>query len=240
MKRLFPIFIFCLIVTPWTSPAAVWAAEDEQTADTNAAVNSEHHRGPVLEALEGTEKILEHPVEESAHAATSSGHHGERDYMTLAAWEMVWTIVVFLLFFAVLSFLVWPKVLDALRERENKQRDDLTEAQNASAEAKATLAQYKAQLAEAQKEAQRIIEESRKDAEKVAAKVKADTEHDIQNMKQRAQADIETAKNQAVKEVFDRAADLSVNIAGQILKREINTEDHKQLVQSSLDQLERN
>lgn len=151
--------------------------------------------------------------------------------------ESVWAVVLFVLFAAILGFVVWPKVLGALQAREQKLEGDLVGAEEARKEADAALAEYKTKIAEAQKEAQAVVEEARKTAEQAAAKIKADTEKDIAKMKERAEAEIASAKDAALGEVYAQTAELSTQIAGRILQREINVSDQQQLVSESLAEL---
>lgn len=152
----------------------------------------------------------------------------------------IWQLIVFVIVFSVLAKFVWPVILKGIRDREEKMHNDLTTAENAANEAKATLEQYKQQLQEAHREAQRIIEQSRKDAEQIAAQIKSQAESDILAMKHRAEMDINAAKQQAVNDIFEQATTMATQVAGQILKREINANDHQQLVQASLAELNRN
>lgn len=149
----------------------------------------------------------------------------------------IWNLVIFLLLLIVLAKFVWPPILKGLQQRDEKLRADLEGAERANRDAQATLNQYKTQLAEAQKEAQRIIEQSRGDAQRVAAQLKEQAQADLTQMRQRAEADIETAKQQAIAELSEQTAVLATQIAGQILKREIRAEDHQSLVQDSLGEL---
>jgi len=169
--------------------------------------------------------------------AAEGGGAVEGDPMNLMALEMIWAIVLFILFAAILGFVVWPKILSALQAREQKLEGDLVGAEKARAQADEALATYKAKIAEAQKEAQSVVEEARKSAEAAGAKIKADTEADIAKMKERAAAEIEAAKDQALTEVYAQAAELSTQIAGRILKREISAADQQQLVNESLAEL---
>lgn len=146
----------------------------------------------------------------------------------------VWNLVIFLLLLLVLAKFVWPPILKGLQQRDEKLRNDLEGAQRANRDAQATLTQYKTQLAEAQKEAQRIIERSREDAQRVAAQLKEQAQADLTQMRQRAEADIDSAKQQAITELYEQTAVLATQVAGQILKREIQPADHQALVQDSL------
>jgi F-type H+-transporting ATPase subunit b len=150
----------------------------------------------------------------------------------------VWNLVVFLLLLVVLAKFVWPPILQGLQQREQKIRGDLEGAERANREAQATLERYKTQLAEAQREAQRIIEQSKSDAQRVAAQLKAQAEAELKQMRDRAEADISAAKEQAIAEVYEQTAVLATQVAAQILQREVRAEDHQRLVQQSLNGLE--
>lgn len=160
----------------------------------------------------------------------------ERGLMKIVKTEMLFTIIVFLIFFGILSTVVWPKILGGLQAREDKQRDDLTSAEKARKEAEATLAEYSEKLAEARKEAQSIVAEARTAAQQAANADKAKIEADIASMKASAKADIAAAKESALSDIYAQAATLSTTIAGKILKREINEGDQQSLVNESVEQ----
>ena len=170
-------------------------------------------------------------------AEKADGHGAEGDPMALYTLEMIWATVLFLIFAGILGFLVWPKVLGALQAREQKLEGDLTGAETARKEAEAALAEYKTKIAEAQKEAQKVVEEAKKSAEAVASKAIADSQAKIAADNERALAEIEAAKQAALNEVYAQTAELSTQIAGRILKREINAADQQQLVSESLAEL---
>lgn len=172
-----------------------------------------------------------------AASAAEGGKHVDGDPMSLIKLEMIWAVVLFILFAAILGFVVWPKILGALQAREQKLEGDLVGAESARKEAEASLAEYKTKIAEAQKEAQSVVEEARKAAEQAAAKIKTETEGEIAKMKDRAAAEIESAKQQALNDVYAQTAELSTAIAGKILKREINAADQQALVSESLAEL---
>ncbi len=151
----------------------------------------------------------------------------------------VWTIVLFALLLAVLGKFVWPHILKGLKDREDRIRYDLEQAEQQREEAGQTLQQYKSQLAEARKEAQQLIEQSRSDAQKVAEDLKAQAQNDIQQMRDRAQREINAAREEAVAEVYERTAEIATHIAGRILRREISADDQKDLVEASLNELAR-
>ncbi len=149
----------------------------------------------------------------------------------------IWKIIIFTVFLIVLSKFVWPPILGGLKAREAKQRSDLQTAEDAAKEAQKTLAEYKQQLAEAQKQAQRIIDESRLAAQQVAAQVASEAEARAKANLDRNAAEIRTAKEQAISEIYAQTAELSTQIAGKILGRQLNAADQQSLVNQSLQEL---
>lgn len=152
-------------------------------------------------------------------------------------WQALAAVLAFLILLAVLTKYAWGPIINALQQREAKIRGDLEEAERAQKQAHETLAQYKAQLAEARKEAQQMIEQSRAEAGRAAAQIKEQAQQEITQMRERAQREIATAKEQAVAELYEQTAALATDVAGQILRREISAEDQRALVEASLGKL---
>ncbi len=210
----------CLL---WAGPLA--ADHHEAAADTAQDVAGTH----APDVADGAD-----PHAAEAHG---DGHGEKRELMTLKYKEALFTIIVFGLFFVVLSVFVWPKILGSLQAREDKVRGDLKQAEDAAKAATTTLAEYKQQLAEAQKQAQVIVDESRVSAQQVGAQLKEQTQAEITQMRERAQADIQSAKERALTEIYEQTATLATDVAGKILRREINAGDQASLVRESIARL---
>ena len=172
----------------------------------------------------------------SGHVEVDPGDHETPELISPKLSEMIWTLVVFGIFFAVLATVVWPKILAALQAREDKQRNDLKTAEDAAKKATASIAEYDAKLAEARKEAQGIVAEARTAAQQAANADKAKIEAEVATMKAAAKADIAAAKEQALTDIYAQTATLSTAVAGKILQREINADDQQQLINDSLAQ----
>ena len=153
--------------------------------------------------------------------------------------QAITAAVVFLILFYLLKTKAWGPILSGLQDREAKIKADLEAAEKASRDAKQTLEDYRKQVANAQAEARQIIDKGKSDAEKVAAQLRSEVESEVATMRQRAAADIDAAKTQALNEIYAKVADLSTEIAGRILRREINANDQQQIVRESLNELTR-
>ena len=170
-------------------------------------------------------------VTATAGAASEANPFAGTMYQSIAA------IVIFVLLFVILKKYAWGSILSGLVDRENKIRADLEQAEAAAKQAEQTLAEYRQKLAEANEEARRLIDQAKADAQKLAAQLRDQAETDVNNARARAQADIQSAKEQAINDLYAQAAELATGVAGKILQREINVDDHRQLVESSLNEM---
>ncbi len=143
--------------------------------------------------------------------------------------------------FVVLLLAVWkfgvPAVKNMEKAREDRIRTDLEGAEKAKAEAEAEKAQYLAQIADAKNEAGRLIEEARQAAESVRADLIARAEQEANDIRARAQADIANQTNQAMAQLRTDVAALSIDLAGRIVERNLDTDTNRQLVDSFIDQV---
>lgn len=147
-------------------------------------------------------------------------------------------IIVFVVVLAVLSLKVWPAILKGLKDREDKIRNEIESAEMARQQAKEALEQYSKSLAEARAEAQKMLDQTRAQQAALAAELKAKADAELTILREKAMKDITAAKQAAVSELYAEAANLASAVAGKILKREINANDQRRLVEESLTQLQ--
>ena len=151
--------------------------------------------------------------------------------------EIIWGSAAFI----VLLFAMWkfgvPAVKNMEQAREDRIRNDLEGAESAKAEAEAEKAQYLAQIADAKNEAGRLIEEARQAAETVRADLIARAESEANDIRARAQADIANQRNQAMAQLRTDVASLSIDLAGRIVERNLDSDTNRQLVDSFIDQV---
>lgn len=236
------------LATRSTAALAIALSVTLASAPLAAADHHGDHAQPILLAAGNPlaaadhDGHADHAASEAPHtdakADAHGGDHGDahRGLMDLVFSEQIWTLVIFGIFFAVLSTVVWPKILGALQAREDKQRNDLKTAEDAAKKATASIAEYDAKIAEARKEAATIVADARGAAQQAANADKAKIEAEVATLKAAAKADIAAAKEQALTDIYAQTASLSTAVAGKILQREINANDQQQLINDSLAQ----
>lgn len=152
--------------------------------------------------------------------------------------SIIWTIVIFLILLAILYPTAWKGVLAGLKQREQGIRDDIEAAKRARDEAAAMLKQYEVKLATAQDQVQQMLTKAHADAEALAANLKQQAQHEMDDLRARTGRDIEASKRQAIAEIYREAAEIATSVAEKILRRNLNVEDQRQLVDSSLQELQ--
>jgi F-type H+-transporting ATPase subunit b len=147
------------------------------------------------------------------------------------------SLIVFGIVFAILSAKVWPKINQALADRENKIRSEIEAAEQAQKQARHALEQYEKNLSEARAQAQKMLDDALVQQQALAAELKARSEVELTAMRDRARKDIEFAKKAALGEIYTHSYNLAASIAAKILKREITARDQDRLVEESLAEL---
>jgi F-type H+-transporting ATPase subunit b len=151
--------------------------------------------------------------------------------------EIIWGTLAFLALLGAMWKFGVPAVRNMEQAREDRIRTDLEGAEKAHAEAEAEKAQYLAQIADAKNEAGRLIEEARQAAESVRTDLIARAEAEANDVRARAQADIANQRNQAMAQLRTDVASLSIDLAGRIVERNLDSDTNRQLVDSFIDQV---
>ena len=151
--------------------------------------------------------------------------------------EIIWGSLAFLVLLGAMWKFGVPAVRNMEQAREDRIRTDLEGAEKAHAEAEAEKEQYLAQLADAKNESGRLIEEARQAAESVRTDLIARAETEANEIRARAQADIANQRNQAMAQLRTDVASLSIDLAGRIVERNLDSDTNRQLVDSFIDQV---
>jgi F-type H+-transporting ATPase subunit b len=151
--------------------------------------------------------------------------------------ELAWAAAFFLVLLAIIAKLVLPRLKATLDARSQAVAGQVTEAQATRADADRVLADYRAKLADAQGEAQRIIDEGRRTGEQIVADARARADAEAQQIVTRAQADIATERDRAISALRAELAGLSIELASRVVGRSLDSDAQRQLVDSYIDEL---
>lgn len=151
--------------------------------------------------------------------------------------ELIWGLVAFALLFLLLARFALPAMNRMLEDRRARIQGQLEEAEQVRQEAEELRRQYQEQVREARTKANEIVEQARVDAERVREQKVAEAEEEAQAIRQRAREDSEAERTRLVQQLRTQVAALSVDLAGRIVHRELDEEQHRSLVDEYIDQL---
>lgn len=134
---------------------------------------------------------------------------------------LFWMVVVFLLLVFILRKFAWKPILDGLKERETEIQSALDLAERTKAEMAQLQASNEKLLQEANAARDRIIREAKEASERMIAEAKDKAAIEGQKMIEGAREMIRNEQAAAVDKMKKEIAGFSLQIAEQVLRREL-------------------
>jgi F-type H+-transporting ATPase subunit b len=138
--------------------------------------------------------------------------------------ELIVGTICFLLVFGVLGKMFLPRITKMLAERTELIEGGIAKADEAQAEAKELLDQYREQLAEARHEASRMREEAREQGAQIIAEMREQAQAEASRITEAAQAQIETERQQALASLRTEVGTLATELASRIVGESLTDE----------------
>jgi len=146
--------------------------------------------------------------------------------------EIFWGGIAWLIVMVGVVKFAIPALKKTMAARSEKIKSDLESAEAAKNSANAELADYRAKLADAQSEANRIIDEGRQSADGVRTELIAKAEADAAEIRSRANDEVRIASDRAMADLHQTVATLSVDLAGKIVEQNLDVATQQQLIDS--------
>jgi F-type H+-transporting ATPase subunit b len=150
---------------------------------------------------------------------------------------ILFVTVSFLVLLLALKKFAWGPVVDMMQAREDKIASDIDNAEKSKIEADKLGKQREMELKQSRTEAQGIIAQAKETAENNAHAILLEAEEHATRIKKQAHEDLRIERERMIDEAKKEVADLSVEIASKILKKELSASTHQELIQSSIEKL---
>jgi F-type H+-transporting ATPase subunit b len=124
----------------------------------------------------------------------------------------------------------WPHIIGAIEERQQKIAEGLNQAEKARRELADADARVADEIRKARAEATAIIDRAHAQATQIVEKAREDAVVEATRQKAIAAADIEAQAHRAREELRGKVASLAVAGAERILRREIDAQAQKSLI----------
>jgi F-type H+-transporting ATPase subunit b len=150
---------------------------------------------------------------------------------------MFWTWLIFLLLLFVLRRWAWGPILGALESREKRIQETLDGAARDREQAGRLLDEHRQMLDESRDQAQHILADTRKAAEALRAEMLDAARGQKDQIVASAREDIERERDEALDALRREAVDLSISAAGRVLRKELDSEENRRIVEEYLEGL---
>jgi F-type H+-transporting ATPase subunit b len=141
--------------------------------------------------------------------------------------ELIIGALAFAVVFALLWRILLPRIQQTLTERTDQIEGGLQRAEEAQREAKQTLEQYQAQLAEARHEASRLRQDAQEEGARILAELRERGEAERQRLVAAAHEQIEADRAQAIQALRTEMGALAVELASRVVGESLD-EDARQ------------
>jgi F-type H+-transporting ATPase subunit b len=160
------------------------------------------------------------------------------DVISVNIWAILASLAnLLLLTWIIKKFLFKPvkKIMDARRAAID---EDYAQAKTAREEAEETRRSYDAAMAAAKMTGDQIIADANRAAEFRSNEIVAEAREKASEIRRQAEEDAVLERKKAEDEMKHEIANVSAQLTGKLLQREINEEDHRTLIDSFLNDLD--
>ena len=152
----------------------------------------------------------------------------------------LWTGITFLVLLFVLGKFAWGPIVKMLVERERTIREAIDSAKRERTEAERLLAEQKASLAKAHREAAELARRNQQEVEALRQELTARARKEADELVATARKQIEEEKTKAMSELRAVVADLAIDAASRLVKANLDDASQRKLVEDYIAQLPAN
>jgi F-type H+-transporting ATPase subunit b len=152
----------------------------------------------------------------------------------------LWTGITFLVLLFVLGKFAWGPIVKMLAERERTIREAIDSAKRERTEAERLLAEQKAVLAKAAREAAELARRNQQEVEAMRQELTARARKEADDLVATARKQIEEEKTKAMSELRAVVADLAIDAASRLVKANLDDASQRKLVEDYIAQLPAN
>jgi len=153
-------------------------------------------------------------------AASSTG----QDPLVPSGAELIIGAICFIVVFGILGKMLLPRIQKTLADRTELIEGGLARSEEAQAEAKVLLDQYREQLQEARHEAARLREEAREQGAQIIAEMREQAQAEARRIAESAQAQIQAERQQALASLRTEVGTLATELASRIVGESLTDE----------------
>ena len=145
-------------------------------------------------------------------------------------------IAAFVILLVILYFFAYKPVLKMLDERSRKIKESIDEVQKVKEQALQTEEEFKKKIESASKEGQEVISKAMRTGEEARKRAQEEAKQEAQALVEKARVEIQRERNEAIGELRQEFADLTIVAAEKVIGKSLDKETHRQIIDKVLDE----
>ena len=159
------------------------------------------------------------------------------DIISVNLWQILISLAnLFLLFLIIKKFLFKP-IKNVMEQRQKEIDDQYAAAESAEQEANENRKTWEDKLSKADEQADAILQDATENAKNRGEKLVAEAKEKAEGIIRAAQTEAELERRKAADGIKREIVEVSGALTEKMLEREINTEDHRALIDSFIDEI---
>ena len=159
------------------------------------------------------------------------------ELISLNIWHVIATIANLLILTLIIKKFLFKPVQKILAERKGQVDDIYKNAEEAAAKAEEDKKLYSEKLENARDEADTIVKAATQRADRLGEEIIEDAHRKAADAMKKAEDDIALEKKKAMNELKNEISEISVQIAENVVGREISADDHRDMIDSFIENL---
>ncbi len=139
-----------------------------------------------------------------------------------------WTVLIFLVLYAILAQLAWKPIQKALTRRDDEIQTSIDEAKRARAEMEAQADENQRLLIESREARTRIITEAERQSKEMIAAARDEARAAAQKVALDAKRDIENMRKAAMVDLKKEVGTMAIEIAEKILQKDLRSDANQE------------
>ncbi len=159
------------------------------------------------------------------------------DFVTIDMWTIIFTWGNLLILFLLLKKFLFKPVRKMMLDRENEVKSIYDDAEKSKSDAAELKVEYEEKLKNARDEAEDIIKNATRSATLKSEEIITEAHSTAAGIIKRADKQIEDEKRNAENELKNELGGLAVSIAEKVIKKELDGDKHKELIDSFISEM---
>lgn len=159
------------------------------------------------------------------------------DIISINIWHIVISLANLVILFLILKKLLFKPVKKIVDKRQKELEAEYCKAEKTQAEVDAIKAEWEGKMATAEAEADKIISDAVERADSRNEVMLYESREKADQIIRKAKADIERERKDARETIKKEIVDVSQALSEQIIGREINMDDHRDLIDRAIDRI---